>query len=81
MCGNSKVLAVLDNFGAVTQCGCGSIHLSVGPVSVAVDSATLRKLHQMLEAALEHADSDDLRQLTSAEHSHLAVRRVVKLKH
>jgi len=83
MCAGKRMLAISENFGAVAQCGCGSVHVTVGPVSVALDSDTLQKLHRLLGAAIQRIESDELTQPESIyDHSsHLALRRVVKLKH
>jgi hypothetical protein len=83
MCAGKRILAVSENFGTVVQCGCGSVHVTVGPVSVALDSETLQKLHRLLGAAIQRIESDELTETESVyEHSsHLALRRVVKLKH
>ena len=78
-----RILAVSENFGTVAQCGCGSVHVTVGPVSVALDSDTLQKLHRLLGAAIQRIESDQLTETESVyEHSsRLALRRVVKLKY
>jgi hypothetical protein len=83
MCAGKRMLAISENFGTVAQCGCGSVHITVGPVSVALDADTLQKLHPLLGAAIQRIESDELTQPESIfDHSsHLALRRVVKLKH
>lgn len=48
MCAGKGLLAVDENFGHVAQCGCGTLHVSVGPVSVALDAKALRRLHELL---------------------------------
>ncbi|HTQ97416.1 MAG TPA: hypothetical protein VMH89_11460 [Candidatus Acidoferrum sp.] len=85
MCEGKGMLANRENFGHIVECGCGSIHVTIGPVSVALDSQALRTLHEMIGQAIEHQD-------TSAEESahrhpllmhssHLAVKKVMRLKH
>lgn len=83
MCERKGLLAVEENFGCVAECGCGTLHVTVGPVSVAVDGQALRRLHELLGAAIHKLDSADLampHHLTW-QSSHLAVRKVLKLKH
>jgi hypothetical protein len=82
MCERKGLLAVQDNFGCVAECGCGTLHVTVGPVSVAVDAQALRRLHELLGAAIEKLESAEL---ASRDHlnwrsSHLALRKVLKIK-
>ena len=83
MCDRKGLLAVEENFGCVAECGCGTLHVTVGPVSVAVDAQALRRLHELLGAALDKLNSAEL--LTpenlSWQSSHLALRKVLKIKH
>ena len=83
MCEKKGLLAVQDNFGCVAECGCGTLHVTVGPVSVAVDAQALRRLHDLLGTAVDKLDSAEL---PGQEHlnwrsSHLALRKVLKIKH
>jgi len=36
MCAGTRVLANRENFGDVVECGCGTIHVTVGPVTIAL---------------------------------------------
>ena len=85
MCAGKGFLAVVENFGHVAECDCGTIHLTIGPVSVALDTESLRRLHAMLGAAIERLESasDDLAQPKPVlmHSSHLALKKVMKLKH
>jgi hypothetical protein len=83
MCERKGLLAVQDNFGCVAECGCGTLHVTVGPVSVAVDAQALRRLHDLLGAAIDKLESAEL---AAPDHlnwrsSHLALRKVLKIKH
>jgi hypothetical protein len=85
MCKGTGVLVKLDDFGHVLECGCGTIHVTVGPVTLALDPQALRTLHKMLGRAIE-AEEVNRHQLSDPEpflmhSSHLAVKKVVKLKH
>ncbi len=82
MCAGNGILAMQENFGHVAECNCGTIHLTVGPVSMALDAHALRRLHELLGTAIQTLDSED-----PAQHkplflhsSHLALRKVLKLK-
>jgi hypothetical protein len=83
MCERKGLLAVEENFGCVAECGCGTLHVTVGPVSVAVDAQALRRLHELLGAAIDKLNSAEF--LTSEnlgwQSSHLALRKVLKIKH
>jgi len=82
MCERKGLLAVQDNFGCVAECGCGTLHVTVGPVSVAVDAQALRRLHDLLGAAIDKLDSAELAgDHLSWRSSHLALRKVLKIKH
>ncbi len=88
MCASKEFLAVQENFGHVAECGCGTIHLTVGPVTLSLDSEALRRLHDMVGNAITQMESDthDSHELTEHKSllmhsSHLAVRKVMKLKH
>ncbi len=83
MCEKTGLLAVQENFGCVAECDCGTLHVTVGPVSVAIDAQALRRLHDLLGAAIHKLDSAEL---PGQEHlnwrsSHLALRKVLKIKH
>jgi hypothetical protein len=84
MCKRTGILAVRDNFGHVVECGCGTIHMTIGPVTVSLDSKSLRTLHEMLGTAIEN-ENMSIGILEEAEpllHStHFAIKKVVKLKH
>jgi hypothetical protein len=77
------MLAVQENFGHVAECACGTIHLAIGPVSVALDSNALRRLLEMVGAAIHKADSNEIAESESvfSHSSHLALSKVMKLKH
>jgi hypothetical protein len=83
MCERKGLLALEENFGSVAECGCGTLHVTVGPVSVAVDAQALRRLHELLGAAIDKLNSAEF--LTpenrSWQSSHLALRKVLKIKH
>ena len=85
MCAEKGLLTLLENFGHVAECECGTIHVSVGPVSVALDSQAHRRLHGMLGSAIERLDhkAEELlrREPLWTHSSHLALRKVVKIKH
>jgi hypothetical protein len=69
----------------VAECNCGTLHVTFGPVSYALDSEALRRLHELLGAAIQRLDSapDKLSQPKPIlpHFSHLAMRRVMKIKH
>jgi hypothetical protein len=51
---SKKVLASHGKFGCVYECGCGTIHVSVGPVDLKFTRASLLEMYAMLaEAAQE----------------------------
>jgi hypothetical protein len=83
MCERKGLLAVEENFGCVAECGCGTLHVTVGPVSVAVDAQALRRLHELLGAAIDKLNSAAFpaRERLSWQSSHLALRKVLKIKH
>jgi len=74
-----------ENFGHVMECGCGTMHVSVGPVSLALDARALRRLHEMIGVAITRMDSmpDNVEQPSAmlVHSSHLELRKVMKLKH
>ncbi len=86
MCTGNRLLVVEENFGHVMECGCGTLHVGVGPVSVALDAASLRKLQEMLSVALmrlaalphemEMSDGN-----VAVHSSHFELRKVVKFRH
>ena len=84
MCTGKGLLAVQENFGHVAVCGCGTLHVTVGPVSVALDAKALRRLHELLAAAIERLDSEaeELEQPKPLvmHSSHLALRKVLRIK-
>jgi len=85
MCKGTGILAMRENFGHVVQCGCGTLHVTIGPVTVAFDAQALRSLQEMVGQALDaleinqHELSDSEPFLMHA--SHLSVRKVLKMKH
>jgi hypothetical protein len=86
MCTTKGLLAVQDNFGHVAECDCGPLHVTFGPVSVALDSQALRHLHDILANAIDRLDTtreDELAQPKPLlpHFSHLAMRKVMKIKH
>jgi hypothetical protein len=83
MCKGKRILAELENFGQISECGCGTFHVSIGPVSVALDSNSLRRLHELVGRAIQKSDSNDLGYPESvfSNSTYLALRKVVKIKH
>jgi len=85
MCSAKGLLAVQDNFGHVAECECGTLHVTVGPMSVALDGKALRRLHELLGHAIEKLDSEseELAQPKPVlpHFSHLSMRKVMKIKH
>jgi len=81
------MLAMRENFGHVVECGCGTVHVTIGPVTVALDSESLRKLHNMLGQAIESVERNEIgAELPEAKPllahgSHLAIKKVLKIKH
>lgn len=85
MCAGNGVLAVQENFGHITECGCGTVHVTVGPVTLALDSQALRHLHELVGAAITQQEAA-VEELILPKHSlvrssHLAMRKVLKIKH
>ena len=85
MCSAKGMLAVQDNFGHVAECDCGTVHVTVGPVSVALDAQALRRLRDLLGVAIEKLDAAP-NELSEPKpilphFSHLVMRKVMKLKH
>ena len=84
MCKRTGILAIRDNFGHVVECGCGTIHMTIGPVTVSLDSGSLRTLHEMLGQAIKNVDVSVglLEEPEPLLHStHLALKKVMKIKH
>jgi hypothetical protein len=83
MCTGKRVLAVEENFGQVAECECGTVHVTIGPVSVALDSHSLRRLRNLIGAAIEKEDSAEPAQPESVffHSSHFESRKVLKLRH
>jgi hypothetical protein len=85
MCAGNRLLVVDENFGHVVECGCGTLQVGVGPVSVALDAASLRKLYEMIGVALMRlaGTANDLQTTDDgAMHSsHFELRKVVKFRH
>jgi hypothetical protein len=57
MCTATGLLAVQENFGHVAECNCGTLHVTVGPMTVSLDTQALRRLHDMLGNAIDRLDS------------------------
>ena len=53
MCTHKRLLASEKDFGHVAECDCGTIHVTVGPVSVALNQNALRRLRDLLTSAAE----------------------------
>lgn len=83
MCTGKGLLAIQENFGHVAECECGTIHLSVGPLSMALDTEALRRLHGLIGEAIERMDSQELAppQPLFLHSPHLALKKVLKIKH
>jgi hypothetical protein len=85
MCAGNRLLVVDENFGHVVECGCGTLQVGVGPVSLALDAASLRKLHEMIGVALMRLTcaADDLQTTdeVAMHSSHFELRKVVKFRH
>ncbi len=83
MCAGKRMLAEHENFGHVAECSCGTFHVAVGPVSVALDSNALHRLYEMVGTAIQKADSAEPGKPESffSHSSHLALSKVMKLKH
>jgi hypothetical protein len=83
MCTGNRMLAVQENFGKIAACDCGAIHVTIGPVSVALDPQTLRKLNDLIGAAVRATDEEQRSQPESffSHSTHLALKKVMKLKH
>jgi len=88
MCSSRGFLTVQENFGHVAECGCGTLHVTVGPVSLSLDGDALRRLHEMLGNAISQLESESQHHQGATEprspllhSSHFALRKVVKLKH
>jgi hypothetical protein len=85
MCAGNRLLVLEENFGHVVECGCGTLHVGVGPVSLALDLRSLEKLHEMLGAALARiaSPSDEVESPvgTLVHGSHFELRKVMRLKH
>jgi hypothetical protein len=83
MCSGKRVLALQENFGQVAACDCGTVHVSIGPVSVALDSHSLRHLHDMLGSAVHKIEAMENGEPESIffHSAHFESRKVMKLKH
>ena len=53
---DKSMLAQHEDFGHVLECDCGSIQMRVGPVTLALDEAALRRLHEMVTEAVSRLD-------------------------
>ena len=62
MCTGKRVLAVQQNFGTVAQCECGTVDVTIGPVSVALDAHSLHRLGDLVTEAIHKADSAEAAQ-------------------
>lgn len=47
-----QLLAVEPQFGYVTRCDCGTLHLTVGVVNLALNHQALRRVHRLHGVAL-----------------------------
>ena len=89
MCAGKGILAQVENFGHVAECGCGAVHVTVGPVTVALDSNALRRLHELLGEAIDRQEASWAEPTVSASApdsahfgaSHLALKKGLKIKH
>ena len=54
---DKSFLAQHEDFGHVLECDCGSIQMRVGPVTLALDEAALRRLHEMVTEAVGRLDA------------------------
>ena len=54
---DKSLLAQHEDFGHVVECDCGSIQMRVGPVTLALDEAALRRLHEMVSEAVGRLDA------------------------
>jgi len=61
------MLAVEEDFGHVAECDCGTIHLTVGAISVALSVEALRRLERLLAAAHTRLASPPERAAESSE--------------
>ena len=66
MCMTKKLLAAEQQFGCVIQCDCGTLHLTVGVVSLGLDREALRRMHLLIGTALKHLPEspDEAAQIT-----------------
>jgi hypothetical protein len=68
MCTQKLLLAAEEDFGNVSECDCGTVHVTVGPVSVALSAHALRRLEGLLAAALQRLSSSSEDDALSNEH-------------
>jgi hypothetical protein len=66
MCTKKTLLAADQQFGFVTQCDCGTLHLTVGVVSLGLDREALRRIHRLIDVALKQLPEspDEAAQIT-----------------
>jgi hypothetical protein len=83
MCTGKRVLATEEGFGHIAECGCGTVHVTIGPVSVALDAHSLIRLNNLLGAAVAKAHSTEIAEPESIffHTSHFESKKVLKLKH
>jgi hypothetical protein len=48
-----KMLASRGKFGCVYECGCGTVHVAVGPVDLKFNPESLLETYEMLGEAIE----------------------------
>ena len=63
---DKSMLAQHEDFGHVLECDCGSIQMRVGPVTLALDEAALRRLHEMVTEAVSRLDAASDRSIDQA---------------
>jgi len=85
MCVGKGILAMEENFGHVLECACGTVHVNVGPISVALDRNAMRRLHDMLGAAIARLDAapDEFErpERFTTHAAHLEFLKTLNLKH
>lgn len=65
MCTSKRFIAIDKNVGSVTECECGTIHLTMGVVSLALNAAMLQRLHELIGTALDTLASDSEAELAA----------------
>ena len=57
MCVEKRTLAGDEGFGHIGECDCGTIHLTVGALSVALSVVAFRRLEALLAGAVRRLSS------------------------